>query len=75
MEIGADLPVALGCRISDTGIIEVDESGKTSVSGVYATGDATAHLHQSIVAAASGAVTAAAINGELNKEEWQEHSL
>lgn len=73
--LGSELPVALGCRISDTGIIEVDESGKTSVPGVYAAGDATTHLHQSIVAAASGAVSAGAINGELNREEWQKSNI
>src|SRR5690606_40623273 len=41
LELGSDLPVALGCRMLDTGIIEVDEFGKTSVPGVYAAGDAT----------------------------------
>lgn len=75
LELGSDLPVALGCRMLDTGIIEVDEFGKTSVPGVYAAGDATTHLHQSIVAAASGAVSAAAINGELNQEEWRKSNV
>lgn len=73
--LGSELPVALGCRMLDTGIIEVDEFGKTSVPGVYAAGDATTHLHQSIVAAASGAVSAAAINGELNREEWHKNNV
>lgn len=68
---GTDLPQSLGCRISDTGVIAVDEFGKSSVPGVYAAGDASSLMHQSIVAAASGAVAAAAINGELNQEAWQ----
>ncbi|MCM3271104.1 NAD(P)/FAD-dependent oxidoreductase [Paenibacillus elgii] len=68
---GTDLPQSLGCRISDTGVIAVDEFGKSSVPGVYAAGDASSLMHQSIAAAASGALAAAAINGELNREAWQ----
>lgn len=68
---GTDLPQSLGCRISETGVIDVDEFGKSSVPGVYAAGDASSLMHQSIAAAASGAVAAAAINGELNQEAWQ----
>ncbi|EGL17432.1 MULTISPECIES: NAD(P)/FAD-dependent oxidoreductase [unclassified Paenibacillus] len=68
---GTDLPQSLGCRISDAGVIAVDEFGKSSVPGVYAAGDASSLMHQSIAAAASGAVAAAAINGELNQEAWQ----
>lgn len=68
---GTDLPQSLGCRISDSGVIAVDEFGKSSVPGVYAAGDASSLMHQSIAAAASGAVAAAAINRELNQEAWQ----
>jgi len=68
---GTDLPQTLGCRISDTGVIAIDEFGKSSVPGVYAAGDASSLMHQSIAAAASGAIAAAAINGELNQEAWQ----
>ncbi|GIP26362.1 pyridine nucleotide-disulfide oxidoreductase [Paenibacillus sp. J23TS9] len=68
---GTDLPQVLGCSISDTGVIAVNEFGKSSVHGVYAAGDASSLMHQSIAAAASGALAAAAINGELNQEAWQ----
>ncbi|MFB7817699.1 NAD(P)/FAD-dependent oxidoreductase [Paenibacillus chitinolyticus] len=68
---GTDLPQSLGCRTSDTGVIEIDEFGKSSVPGVYAAGDASSLMHQSIAAAASGAVAGAAINGELNQEAWR----
>lgn len=68
---GTDLPRTLGCRLTDEGAVEVNEVGKTSVPGVYAAGDAASMKHQSIVAAASGAIAAAAINGELNLENWQ----
>ncbi|WP_405112954.1 NAD(P)/FAD-dependent oxidoreductase [Paenibacillus sp. FSL K6-1217] len=68
---GSDLPQSLGCRISEMGILEVGEFGQTSVPGIYAAGDAATMMHQSIAAAASGALTAAAMNGELNREVWK----
>jgi thioredoxin reductase len=68
---GTDLPHSLGCRISDTGVIAVDEYAQSSVPGVYAAGDASSLMHQSIAAAASGALAAAAINGQLNQEAWK----
>ncbi|MEK3904631.1 NAD(P)/FAD-dependent oxidoreductase [Paenibacillus sp. FSL R7-0179] len=68
---GTDLPQTLGCRISEQGILEVGESGQTSVPGIYAAGDAATMMHQSIAAAASGALAAAAVNGELNREAWK----
>ncbi|MFD7522087.1 NAD(P)/FAD-dependent oxidoreductase [Paenibacillus chitinolyticus] len=68
---GTELPQSLGCRASDTGMIEVDAFGKSSVPGVYAAGDVSSLMHQSIAAAASGAAAGAAINGELNQEAWR----
>lgn len=71
LEPGTDLPQTLGCRLTDMGVIEVDEFGKSSVPGVYAAGDVSTLMHQAIAAAASGAKAAAAINGELNQEAWR----
>jgi len=71
---GTELPLSLGCRTTDTGMIEVDEFGKSSVPGVYAAGDASSLMHQSIAAAASGAAAGAAINGELNQEAWRKRN-
>lgn len=67
---GSDLPQSLGCRVSEEGVVSVDEFGKSSVPGIYAAGDAASRMHQAIAAAASGAMAAAAINNELNKEAW-----
>ncbi|MBO9598803.1 MAG: NAD(P)/FAD-dependent oxidoreductase [Cohnella sp.] len=68
---GTDLPQTLGCRLTDMGVIEVDDFGKSSIPGVYAAGDVSSFMHQAIAAAASGAKAAAAINGELNQEAWR----
>ncbi|RKN66078.1 NAD(P)/FAD-dependent oxidoreductase [Paenibacillus ginsengarvi] len=68
---GSELPKLLGCRMTETGMVAVDEFGKTSVAGVYSAGDAASRLHQSIAAAAMGSFAAAAMNNELNLEVWK----
>lgn len=67
---GSDLPQALGCRMTETGAVEVDMLGKTSVPGIYSAGDAASPMHQALAAAAAGAMAGAGINGELNEEAW-----
>ena len=54
------LAEALGCRVGDEGYVEVDDSGESSVPGVYASGDLTPGLQLSLVAAASGVVAGVA---------------
>ncbi|MDF2662755.1 MAG: pyridine nucleotide-disulfide oxidoreductase, class [Paenibacillus sp.] len=67
---GSDLPRAIGCQITETGAVVVDEFGKTNVPGVYSAGDAASRLHQAIAAASLGSFAAAVINNELNAEAW-----
>ncbi|HZG81985.1 MAG TPA: NAD(P)/FAD-dependent oxidoreductase [Brevibacillus sp.] len=69
--IGSDLPQSIGCHITETGTVVVDDFGKTNVPGVYSAGDAASRMHQAIAAAAKGAFAAAAINNELNMEAWK----
>ncbi|NQX44317.1 NAD(P)/FAD-dependent oxidoreductase [Paenibacillus tritici] len=72
--LGTELPLSLGCELSDTGVIAVDQFAESNVPGVYAAGDTASMMHQSIAAAASGALAGAAINGRLNQEAWQNNS-
>lgn len=67
---GSHLPQDIGCHVTEEGTVIVDEIGKTNVPGVYCAGDAASRMHQAIAAAAKGALTAAAINNELNTEHW-----
>ncbi|WP_088053239.1 NAD(P)/FAD-dependent oxidoreductase [Virgibacillus dakarensis] len=67
---GSDLPRTIGCDITDAGMVVTDDFGKTTIPGVYSTGDAASRMHQLIAAASMGAFTAAAINNELNMEAW-----
>jgi len=59
------LATALGCRFDGEGAIVVDEKYRTDVAGVYAAGDAVAHVHQVSFAIASGAQAAMALNLDL----------
>ena len=55
----------LGCELDGSGGAVVDEECRTSVSGVFAAGDATADKKAVALAAASGARAAYAINAGL----------
>lgn len=71
--MGSDLPQSIGCELSEEGHVVVDAFGKTSVPGIFSAGDMTTRMHQKIVAAANGAVAAAALNNELNMENWSKN--
>lgn len=68
---GSDLPAIIGCQISETGTVVVDDVGRTNIPGIYSAGDAASLLHQAVAAASRGAFTAAVINNELNTEAWR----
>lgn len=69
--IGSGLPQAIGCELTETGAVIIDNLGKTNVPGVYSAGDAATHLHQAIIAASMGSLAGVGINNELNEEEWR----
>ena len=66
----AALAEQLGCAMTDTGLVQVDEQGKTSVSGVYAAGDLANRMRQIIFASSQGAAAAIAINMALIAEDF-----
>lgn len=62
----SDLAQQFGCEFSDDGSVKVNDSGHTSVAGVYAVGDmARRPPAQTVLAAAAGAVAAIAIDAAL----------
>jgi len=63
------LAEALGCKRTSKGAIKVNKQLQTSLTGIYAAGDATAGLQQAVTAAAEGATAAVAINEQLTREE------
>ncbi|PUZ25731.1 pyridine nucleotide-disulfide oxidoreductase [Chitinophaga parva] len=60
-----DIPAHLGCKLTNTGHLEVDAMGKTSVEGVFAAGDNTSPMRSVAMAVMRGQMVAAAITHDL----------
>ena len=63
------LLTALGCATHDNGWVVVDATGRTSVPGVWAAGNAVNPRAQVITAAGEGSAAAIAINNDLVDED------
>jgi thioredoxin reductase len=59
------LPAQLGCDLDESGAVVIDEDGRTSVPGLFASGDATTDKKAVVLAAAAGSRAAYAINAGL----------
>lgn len=59
----------LGCALAPTGWVATDPAGATSVSGVWAAGNAANPRAQVITAAGEGSAAAIAINNDLSEED------
>jgi thioredoxin reductase len=60
-----DIPVALGCELTEQGLLKVDAFQKTNVPGIYACGDNTFAMRSVANAVAAGSFAGAALNREL----------
>ena len=69
LTLPTDLALSLGAQLSEVGRVATDESGQTSVLGLYAAGDAGRPVQSVAVASGSGARAAYAINAELAIED------
>jgi thioredoxin reductase len=69
-EMATNFHETLGCRLDDDcGLLWVDRTQQTSVSGVYAAGDITPGSQLVVVAAAEGAMAAIHIHRSLIPED------
>ena len=59
----------LGCATHDTGWVATDSTGRTSVPGVWAAGNAVNPRAQVITAAGEGSAAAIGINNDLVEED------
>jgi thioredoxin reductase len=64
----SDIPVALGCELTEQGHLKTDMFQKTNVSGVYACGDCVSPLRSVAQAVSSGNIAGAMLNRELIEE-------
>ncbi|MCH7407888.1 NAD(P)/FAD-dependent oxidoreductase [Belliella sp. DSM 111904] len=60
-----DILVKLGCEINEQGLITVDQMQRTTIDGVFASGDCTSPMRSVANAVASGNMAGAAINYAL----------
>ena len=65
-----EVPMQLGCEITEQGYIKVDDFQKTTVPGVYAAGDATSPMRAVAAAVAAGMKAGAMINREMIEETF-----
>jgi thioredoxin reductase len=63
------IPEALGCELTEQGLLKVDNFQKTTVEGVYACGDNSGGRAVSI-AVSTGTVAGASLNNQLSAEEF-----
>ena len=63
------LLTGLGCATHDNGWVAADATGRTSVPGVWAAGNAVNPRAQVITAAGEGSAAAIAINNDLVEED------
>jgi thioredoxin reductase len=66
----SDIPVLLGCELTEQGYIKVDNFQKTTMSGVFACGDNTAMMRSVASAVYTGNLTGAMANKELTDEHF-----
>ena len=66
----SDIPVSLGCELSEQGYIKIDAMQKTTVDGVFACGDNSSMMRAVANAVSAGNFTGAVVNKELAGEEF-----
>jgi thioredoxin reductase len=65
LELASNLAASLGAELTDTGTVATDDTGLSTVPGLYVAGDAATAVQSVAVATASGARAAYAINADL----------
>lgn len=66
----SEIPVSLGCELTEHGYIKVSPFQETNISGVFACGDNTNMLRSVANAVYSGNLTGAVVNGKLVEETF-----
>lgn len=66
----SDIPVSLGCELTEHGHIKVNEFQQTTIEGIYACGDNSTMMRSVAGAVANGNLAGAMVNAELTKEHF-----
>jgi thioredoxin reductase len=65
LSLASEIAPSLGAGLTETGAVHTDETGLTTVPGLYAAGDAGTEVQSVAVATGSGARAAYALNADL----------
>ena len=66
-----EIPMQLGCALSEQGYLQVNEFQKTSINGVFAAGDNTTPARAVSIAVAAGTKAGISISKELIEEDFE----
>lgn len=66
----SDIPVSLGCELTEQGYIKVDNFQKTTVKGIFACGDNSTMMRSVSYAIAMGGLAGSMTNKELTDEQF-----
>jgi thioredoxin reductase len=66
----SNIPVQLGCKLTEQGRIEVDSFRKTTVEGIYACGDNSSIMRSIAYAVSTGNIAGSMANMELTNENF-----
>lgn len=69
-KLTSDLGRNLGCELNEHGLYKIQDSGETTVKGIYAAGDITELRQSVLMATASGQKAAAHLNFEILHERF-----
>lgn len=64
------LPIALGCELTEQGLLKIDAFQRTTVKGVFAAGDNASLFRSVSMAVAAGTFAGVALNKELIDEQF-----
>ena len=65
------LPVVLGCKTADDGLIQTNDKQGVEEDGLFVAGDIHSDVQMAIVASAEGAIAATAVNKMLIKQDMK----
>ena len=65
-----DIPLSLGCELTEHGHIKVNEFQQTTIEGIYACGDNSTMMRSVATAVANGNLAGAMVNADLTKEHF-----
>lgn len=66
----SDIPVSLGCELTESGHISIDAFQKTTIEGVYACGDNSSMMRSIATVVYNGNLAGAMVNHELTQEQF-----